>query len=253
LTPLLTFTLVALSFMPVFEDGLQAYENENYAESVSHFEDLVYNRVYEAEVFHNLGNAYYRMGYLAPAIVNYERALKLNPELEASKDNLRRAISQTKRAMPRPVPDGMEQSFYFWHESWTVSTSRRTTIVCWCLAWIVLMSRILRPMKYSRRIIAVLLLLTLVFAGSWWFKANPPELAVANGDKIPVRYGPKPSDTIHFELFEGDRVHIDAHREDWVRVVMSDGNRGWTRAEYLLNVWPPYKSGAVQRSRSESP
>ncbi|MFP6584085.1 MAG: tetratricopeptide repeat protein [Candidatus Hydrogenedentota bacterium] len=253
MTSLLPFTLVALSFLPIYQDGMQAYENNNYAKSVGHFEELVYNRVYEPEVFHNLGNAYYKMGYLAPAIVNYERALRLDPTLEESRDNLRLAVSQTKRAMPRPVPDGLEESFYFWHTSWTDSGSRRATLVCWFIAWMIVMSRILRPQRYSRRVATLFFLLALVFAGSWWFKANPAEFAVANGDKIPVRYGPKQTDTIHFELFEGDRVYIDGHRDEWVRVVMSDGTRGWTRGEYVLPVWPPRDSGADERMRADRP
>ena len=58
-----------------------------------------------------------------------------------------------------------------------------------------------------------------------------------------VRYGTKPSDTVRFELFEGDRVHIDGRSEDWVRVVTAAGQRGWSRAEYFIVVWPPYRGG----------
>ena len=78
--------------------------------------------------------------------------------------------------------------------------------------------------------------------GSWVLKANPPELAVANGNQIPVRYGNKPSDTTRFELSEGDRVHIDKQNDEWVRVVKSDGERGWARKEHFIKVWPPFNS-----------
>ena len=56
---LLATTLVALSFVPTFEEGVQAYDAQNFRESANRFEELVYNRVYEPEVFYNLGNAYY--------------------------------------------------------------------------------------------------------------------------------------------------------------------------------------------------
>lgn len=251
MTPVWAYTLVALSFLPIYQEGIQSYDNKNYPASAGKFEELVYNRVYEPEVFHNLGNSYYKMGYLAPAIVNYERALRLDPGLEASRDNLRMAVSQTKRAMPKPAPDTLEESLYFWHGSWTTATSRRATFLCWTLAWLVVVSRIFRPLKYTRRIAAVLFVLSIILAGSWWYKSNPSEFAVANGDKIPVRYGPKQTDTVHFELFEGDRVYVDGHRDEWVRVMMSDGTRGWTRAEYLLSVWPPQDSGADERMRAD--
>lgn len=252
MNPLIASTLIALSFLPTYQEGLQAYDNKQYVESANHFEKLVYNRVYEAEVFHNLGNAYYRMGYLGPAIVNYERALRLDPALEAPQHNLRMAISQTKRAMGRPGGDGLEQSLFFWHESWAPSRSRTVTLVFWTLAWIALITRIIRPLPYLRRTAVACFLLSIIFAGSWWYKTNPAELAVANGDKIPVHYGPKSSDTVHFELFEGDRVAIDEHREEWVRVTASDGSRGWTQREYLLMVWPPRDSGIEDRIRGDA-
>lgn len=249
---ILVAVLVALSFQPTFDEGVRAYDAQEFTESANRFEELVYNRVYEPEVFYNLGNAYYRMGYLGPAITNYERALRLDPGLESANANLRRAVSQTKRALPKPPPGGVENGFYFWHENWTPGRSRTFTFVFWTLAWGALMLRIASPRKYLRRVAVVAFLLSALFAGSWWLKANPPRLAVANGDKIPVHYGPKSTDTVHFELFEGDRVVIDDTRGEWVRVTMSDGTRGWTLGEYLLSVWPPLDSGADARIRDEA-
>ena len=248
----LAATLVALSFLPTFEDGVQAYDAQEFKTAAGHFEELVYNRVYEPEVFYNLGNAYYRMGYLAPAIVNYERALRLDPSLEPAQVNLRMAIAQTKRAASAPAPSGLEEGFYFWHANWSPGQSRTLTFVFWTLAWGGMMLRFARPTKYLRRIAVLSFLLAAVFAGSWYIKANPANLAVADGDEIPVHYGPKSTDTVHFQLFEGDRVVIDDVREDWVRVTMADGTRGWAESKYLLMVWPPRGSGIYERLQDDA-
>jgi hypothetical protein len=235
----LSILLGAASFTTTYEDGIQAYDNENFAASITLFEELVYNRVYEPEVFYNLGNAYYRSGYLAPAIANYERALMLDPSLESARTNLQRTVSKTNRALAKPAPGNLENNLYFWHGGLTVGTSMTAALVLWSVGWLILVVRVFRPKKYMRRVAGVVLILSLVFMGSWWIKANSTSLAVANGNRIPVRYGNKPSDTIRFELFEGDRVFVDEQKDVWVRVVTADGERGWARQEFFITVWPP--------------
>ncbi|MFP6596575.1 MAG: tetratricopeptide repeat protein [Candidatus Hydrogenedentota bacterium] len=236
----MSFILGAAAFSTTYDDGMLAYSNENFVESVERFEELVYNRVYEPEVFYNLGNAYYRRGYLAPAIANYERALMLDPGLDIARENLRRTVVRTDQGLPRPAGSGVEQAVYFWHGGLTKSASMTLTFLFWIAGWSILALRVWKSNPYIRRVAAVSLLLAVLFMGSWVLKANPPELAVANGNKIPVRYGMEPSDTVRFELFEGDRVHIDERIGDWIRVVTADGERGWAREEYFIAVWPPY-------------
>ena len=65
-------------------------------------------------------------------------------------------------------------------------------------------------------------------------------LAVASVDAAPVHYGTDESDTVRFELYDGDRVAVDQRRGGWARVTTSDGQRGWTRATNLIFVGPPY-------------
>lgn len=240
---LLTMLIGAASYSTTYDDAMVAYQNENFPESIERFEELVYNRVYEPEVFYNLGNAYYRTGYFAPAIANYERAVHLKPSLAEAHSNLRRTVLKTGRALPRPVQGGIEPLVFFWHVGLKRSTSKYLAVVFWFLGWGLLVSQVFGRPKYVRRVTVLVFLISAVFMGSWYFKAHPPELAVANGNKIPVRYGTKPSDTVRFELFEGDRVHIDGRSEGWVRVVTADGQRGWSRAEYFIVVWPPYRGG----------
>jgi hypothetical protein len=224
-----------------------AYDNENFVESTARFEELVYNRVYEPEVFYNLGNAYYRRGYLAPAIANYERALLLDPGLDRARENLRRTVGRTGRGLPKPRSAGVEPTLYFWHGGFTKTTSMAFALIFWFLGWSILALRMWKPKQYMRPVSALSLVIAVVFMGSWGIKAHPPELVVANGNKIPVRYGMKPSDTVRFELFEGDRVHVDEHIGEWIRVVTADGERGWAREEYFVAVWPPYGTSATRK------
>ena len=55
-----------------------AYAIENYNIAIENYKQLLENGKH-ADVYYNLGNSYYKMGDIARAILNYERALTLKP------------------------------------------------------------------------------------------------------------------------------------------------------------------------------
>lgn len=240
--------LGASAFDQTFERGVEAYERGRYTESIAAFEHLVDQGVVDPALFYNLGNAYYRNGQLAPAIAYYERALQLNPGLRNAQENLRRAVAQTERAMSRPQPSEWEQSLFSWHFGLSRRASASVALVFWALGWVLLSVRLLRPWPYFRRAATAALVIALVFGVSWWLKADPPMLAVASEPRVPVRYGTRAEEAVRFELYEGDRVLIDARKNGWVRVVTSGGERGWASAHQLLFVGPPFVSFQADRS-----
>ena len=56
-----------------------AYTKEDYATAIQLYEGLLKNNGESAAIYYNLGNAYYKNGQIAPAILNYERGLLLQP------------------------------------------------------------------------------------------------------------------------------------------------------------------------------
>ncbi len=239
---LLTLLMAATVLDESFEAAATAYDRGNYADAVTVLEILVSEGVAEPEVFYNLGNAYYRSGLLAHAIANYERALQLDPQLEEARENLNTCIRQTERGLSKPQPPEWEQSLLFWHYNLRPDTSLKLAVLAWCLLWALLALRQLRRTPYLRRSALAMGLLTALFAASAWAKSNPQQLAVAAHPGLPVRYGMSDSETVRFELYEGDRVVIDRRDQGWARVETSSGERGWTRDEYLVFVGPPYEA-----------
>ena len=49
-------------------------------------------REYSADLFYNLGNAWFKLGDQGRAILNYERALVLNPRMEEARSNFQTAL-----------------------------------------------------------------------------------------------------------------------------------------------------------------
>ena len=56
-----------------------AYTKEDYGKAIELYEGLLNSYGESAEIYYNLGNAYYKANKIAPAVLNYERALLLDP------------------------------------------------------------------------------------------------------------------------------------------------------------------------------
>lgn len=61
------------------KEAESAYAKEDYSKAIELYEGLLKSNGESAAIYYNLGNAYYKSGKTAPAILNYERALLLEP------------------------------------------------------------------------------------------------------------------------------------------------------------------------------
>ena len=251
----LTAIFATGAFDQAFVASVEAYRNGDYQASINSLEQLVHQNVIEPAVYFNLANAYYRRGELGSAIANYERALRLDPSMRDARDNLARAIERTERALPKPLPPEWERAVLFWHDGLRPGTSFRWAAVFWVLAWGSIGLRQFRPIPYTRVAASAFGVIAVIFAASWWAKSHPQELAVANAERVPVRYGTHDSESVRFELYEGDRVNVDGREGAWVRVVAADGERGWAKSDALIFVGAPFetlRSRATGQARVEN-
>jgi tetratricopeptide (TPR) repeat protein len=74
--------------------GDSAYAAADYATAIYVYEQLLANEGEAASVYYNLANGYYKQGEIARAILNYERALLLDPSNEDVQFNLELARSK---------------------------------------------------------------------------------------------------------------------------------------------------------------
>lgn len=245
--------LSANPFNQTFDRATQAYQAGDYAEAIRGYEQLVGEDVVDADVFYNLGNAYFRSGRLGPAIANYERALHLEPRHERARHNLEQCVQQTERRLRAPQGPRWEQSLLFWHGALSIRVVKRLAVVSWLAMWTCLGVRQWRRIRYTGRIAVLAGVLSVLFGASVWVKAHPQPLAVASEERVPVRYGTDDSQQVYFELYEGDRVAVDGQSDGWVRVATSDGKRGWAREGSFTLVGPPYSRAPEAPAESNRP
>jgi tetratricopeptide (TPR) repeat protein len=88
---------------PARAESDQAFNKANADFAAGHFsvaiagyESLVRSRQWNAALFYDLGNAYFRTGDFGHAILNYERALALDPAQPEARANLQLARDQSR-------------------------------------------------------------------------------------------------------------------------------------------------------------
>ena len=70
-------------------------QSNDFAASVEMYENILKNEGESSDIYYNLGNSYYKMNNIAKAVLNYERALLLNPGNSDIRFNLELARSKT--------------------------------------------------------------------------------------------------------------------------------------------------------------
>jgi len=97
-------TLGAFAQEATIKEAEVAYTKEDYGKAIELYEGLLKTHGESAEIYYNLGNAYYKENKIAPAILNYERALLLDPfQFAAGTSEVCRQDRAGGRFLPAPL------------------------------------------------------------------------------------------------------------------------------------------------------
>ena len=223
-----------------FARGVEAYEAGEYAAAAQQFQQLMAEGVHEAPVFYNLAHAYHQQGRLGPAIANYERALQRNPHFTQARRSLQQALAQSDRGLAPAETPGWRQALLTAQSQLDPDTPVWVAVGFWAVFWGAVAVRMWRPKRYATGIAVIALLAAALFAAMGWARHQPPQVAVASTESVPVRYGIDEVSGVRFELYEGDRVTVDRREGDWIRVESTEGGRGWAPRSAFTLVGPPY-------------
>ena len=88
----------------LFEQGNALYNEGDYNEAIIKYKSVLESGEHSAELYFNLGNAYYKLNNVAPSIYYYEKALQLAPKDKDILNNIAFARNMTIDAI-NTVPD----------------------------------------------------------------------------------------------------------------------------------------------------
>ena len=241
----LSFVLCPLSIVLVnaqttFDQANAAYAEGRYDEAATLYQAMI-DEAPNATLYYNLGNAQYKQGELAQAILAYERALRLDPKNKDAKYNL--AFAQS-----RITDKIVEQDFFLstWARVVRNALRERTwwvlSISLFILALAGLLLFLLGRELWLRRtafhIAWIALLFSLISglnAGSLHQRDTLRNEAIITQGVVNAKSSPDRSGTDLFTLHEGTKVTIRETIGEWVNIRVGN-NEGWLRSSNLERI-----------------
>jgi tetratricopeptide (TPR) repeat protein len=215
--------------------------NDNYAKSefavaAQKYQAVVDSGYSSADLYFNLGNAYYKSKSLKNAILNYERAKLLDPSHSEVNFNLEMAKSQTLdkiEAMP-------ELFFITWGKWFRNIFSSFTWSVFSVLFFIVGLALFLIYLLSSHLIskkvgfwTGTVLILFAVVSITCAYQSNKliveRNTAIVYSPSVTVKSSPSDSGNNLFVIHEGTKVTMLDQVGVWREIRIADGNRGWVK------------------------
>ena len=235
----LAITLLPCSLLAIPDNSAaltadRMYRDGNYTEAASLYEQVIADGYASADLYYNLGNAYYRSDRIGLAILNYERALRIKPSMSDARENLALAESRTvDRITPMPK---------LFIVRWVDALCTHFSPVAWRIVWLVLLTLFCLSVvvmrlgsRHSLRkaglVAAIVSLLLLTIATCFLLlsshRYNAHTDAVVTQQSVSVKNSPELQSADKFILHEGSRLTVSDSLADWYRITIADGTTGW--------------------------
>ena len=217
-----------------------AYDKGNYQEAVSLYEEILKHGE-DANVYYNLGNAYYRIDNIAKAVLNYERALLFDPGNNDIRHNLEVAQGKT---IDRLVPTD-DVFFVSWYKSLVglmgIDAWAYTSLIALVVALVMFLVYLFAQQMLLRKIcffssIAFVIVFVLGNIFAWQMHSNvlSSSKAVVMSEQVTAKKTPVADGAEVMVIHEGTCVKVtDDSMKDWVQIEISDGREGWIPSSSL--------------------
>jgi tetratricopeptide (TPR) repeat protein len=219
------------------------YKKGNYQQAINDYEELLSTGV-NAKLYYNLGNAYYRTDNITGAVLNYERALMLEPGNSDIRFNLQFARSKTIDK----ISGENEMFFVTWYktivnytsvDNWAITAIVSIIVALLLLLVYLFVSNVnLRKIGFfGSAICIVIFLLSNLFALQQKYQFINRTGAVVIAPTVNVKKTPAKSSSDEFVIHEGTRVDItDKGMKQWRGVKLADGREGWVLTKQIEEI-----------------
>lgn len=224
----------------VFETANNLYQKEKFTEAANAYESIITSGKESAEVYFNLGNCYYKLHKVAPAVYNYEKALLLSPNDEEIKTNLdfaRKMAIDDIKIIPKVGFHKLIQDFTstYHYDTWAwIAISLAFIFFLFFLGYYFSTTTLKKRIFFSGMFVILLGITLSVSAGIFeknrLANENP---AIVFAQITPVKSEPKVSSPDAFILHEGTKVYILESIANWKKIELTDETTGWIESSAI--------------------
>ena len=226
-----------------FEKGNDLYQKGKYEQAISAYQSVLASKNHSSELYFNLGNCYYKLNKVAPAIYNYEKALVLNPDDAEITNNLKFAqklqIDEIK-VIPQVGFSKMVHDFtsIFHYNTWAWISVGFSILFLLCFS-----GYYFSRLTFSKRIFFIgmfvflfLLLISVSSAISEKDHYENEKPAIVFAEMVLVKSEPQNGSNTVFTLHEGTKVFVLETLENWKKIQLTDGTEGWIEKTAIKEV-----------------
>lgn len=243
------FIIIALALLPLSASAITKqnadaeYQKKNYQQAIIDYQELLKKGV-SADIYYNLGNAYYRTDNITQALLAYERAHLLSPGDGDIRFNLEMARSKT---IDKITPES-EMFFVTWYKAlvnlMSVDGWAYLAIVSLIIVIIGMLVYLFGPSIRAKRagfygcvFFIVLFVLSNIFAFQQRSLLMNRTGAIIISPSVTVKTGPSANSSDSFVIHEGTRVDIlDKSLANWRSIRLADGREGWITTKQLEEI-----------------
>lgn len=238
----LLFAIIALnvSAQDIITQANEAYSQGNFDTAANLYEQALEEHGASAQVYYNLGNAYYRMNKTAASILNYERALLLEPANGDIKFNLEIAKLKTVDKIEAPARLFLVKWYNNLQNALGTNQWSGIAIACFliliaCLFLFFFSKKVgLKKLGFYLGLAAlVFCLFSNIFASRQKQELLAKNTAIIFSPTTTIKSSPDTSGTDLFILHEGTKVTITDKVGLWTEIKTADGGMGWIRSEEI--------------------
>ncbi|MCK9554760.1 tetratricopeptide repeat protein [bacterium] len=218
----------------IISRGNDFYDKGDYEEAIIKYEEAVKDKCPgNPDIYFNLGNAYFRADNLGRAILNYKRALNINPRDPEAKANLE-YVARFKKDKVIPAKKSFFAGMFSGPAEYFSLKELVYLSAALFLSFMVLLS--VSFFVFSKRIIyyfaAVCFACWLLLSGSLLYRkcSLGQEQAIVMVKESVIRYGPGEDETVKMRVHEGTEVFVVEKRGKWFYGKLIDGEGGWIYA-----------------------
>lgn len=234
---------VSLKAGDLQKEAASAYIRKDYVAAAQLYEKLLKEQGESADLYYNMGNAYYKADLIPSALLNYERALLLSPGDEEIRRNLEIARLKTV--------DKITPIDRFLLREWVLSLQMQTGSNGWARTSVVLFLIFMGALSVyfftSRAWMKKLaffggLTVLLLCAMSNYFAYEQKKLltdrdhAIMFAPSVVVKSTPDNSGTDLFVVHQGTKVSLKDKVGEWTRIQLEDGNNGWVKEDTFQQI-----------------
>ena len=214
----------------LFKKGNESYDAGNFDQAIEEYQKIVDLGIKNSKVFYNLGNAYFRKSQLGKAILNYRKALALEPRDDDSMTNLLFVKLFTLDKIEEQRVNPLSNWLHGFLDLFSLDELTIFASLSYCLSIgfgiLILFRRKRRALLLGlTTFLVIFVTFSSLLATKLYFNSAKNGVLIAT--QAEVRSGPGKDYTLQFTGHEGLEFQINEEAEGWYRILLPNGVKGW--------------------------